>query len=136
MPRKKSLTPRLYKRGVNGNWCFRRFVNGKDKEINTGTPVKPEAESYAKQYVRLEIEAENRERRGELAVKTAQTIMMTVRGEGVERLTFEEGFRIYLDTMDNFTELSERYRMIFTSTCRKFFSWCQGRGLRYLDECA
>lgn len=123
MPRKKSLPlPRLYKRGVNGNWFFRRFVNDKDKEISTGTPVESEAESYTKQYVRLEIEAENQERRGKLALKTARTIMMTVRGEGVERLTFEEGFRIYLDTMDNFTELSEKYRMIFTSTCRKFFS--------------
>ena len=43
MGRKKTLTPTLYKRGANGNWCFRRLINGKDKEINTGTPLEADA---------------------------------------------------------------------------------------------
>lgn len=102
MPRKKSLTPKLFKRGANGNWCFRRFVNGKDKVINTGTPVATEAKRIMRQYVSLEIEAENRNARGELATKTAQLIMQTVRGEGIERFTFEEAFQIYLDVTEIF----------------------------------
>ena len=68
MSRKKTLTPKLFQRGANGNWCFRRLVNGKDKVINTGTMVRSEAEAFVKQYVALEIEAENKMRRGELAV--------------------------------------------------------------------
>ena len=104
MARKKTLTPKLYQRGANGNWHFRRFVNGKDKAINTGTAVRSEAEAFVKQYVGLEIEAANKEQRGELAARTAQAIMLTVRGEGIERYSFEDAFKVYLNTtevMDN-----------------------------------
>ena len=134
MPRKKSLTPKLFKRGANGNWCFRRFVNGKDKVINTGTPVATEAKRIMRQYVSLEIEAENRNARGELATKTAQLIMQTVRGEGIERFTFEEAFQIYLDATEDFSDLCKTYRDAFTSVCRRFFSWCRERRLTYVDE--
>lgn len=134
MSRKKTLTPKLFQRGANGNWCFRRFVNGKDKVINTGTMVRSEAEAFVKQYVALEIEAENKMRRGELAVKTAQAIMLSVQGEGIERISFDEGFQVYLDTTEDFMELASRYRESFISTCRKFFAWCQDRGIKYMDE--
>ena len=102
MARKKTLTPKLYQRGANGNWWFRRFVNGKDKAFNTGTTVRSEAEAFVKQYISLEIEAANKEQRGELAIKTAQAIMLSVRGEGVERYSFEEAFKVYLDTTEDF----------------------------------
>ncbi len=134
MSRGKTLKPVLYKRGVNGNWCFRRFVNGKDKKINTGTPVKPKAESYVKRYIQLEIEAENQKQRGELAFKTARDIIMSIRGEEIERLSFDAGFKVYLDTTDDFMDLSVRYRTSFISTCKKFFAWCQANGLKYMDD--
>ncbi len=134
MARKKTLTPKLYQRGANGNWHFRRFVNGKDKAINTGTAVRSEAEAFVKQYVGLEIEAANKEQRGELAARTAQAIMLTVRGEGIERYSFEDAFKVYLNTTEDFSELSVRYREAFISTCRKFFAWCRGNGLQYIDE--
>ncbi len=134
MPRPKSLNPTPYQRGKNGNWFFKRSINGKMKELPTYTTDKTKAESYIKQYVRLEIEAENKERRGELAIKTAQSIMMSVRGESIERITFDEAFKVYVDTTDDFMDLAQRYRDVFTTTCRKFFVWCQGRGLQFMDE--
>ena len=134
MGRKKTLTPTLYKRGANGNWCFRRLINGKDKEINTGTPLEADAKKFTRQYVSLEIEAENRIARGELATRTAQAIMQTVRGEGIERFTFEEAFQIYQDATEDFCDLCKTYRDSFTSVCKRFFSWCRERRLKYVDE--
>lgn len=134
MSRNKTLTPKLYQRGANGNWWFRRFVNGKDKAINTGTAARAQAEAFVKQYVGLEIEAANKERRGELAMRTAEAIILTVRGEGIKRISFDDAFKVYLDTTEDFSELSVRYRDLFLSTCRKFFTWCHENGLQYIDE--
>lgn len=132
--KEKNFNPKALPEGSEWELHFRRFVNGKDKAINTGTAVRSEAEAFVKQYVGLEIEAANKEQRGELAARTAQAIMLTVRGEGIERYSFEDAFKVYLNTTEDFSELSVRYREAFISTCRKFFAWCRGNGLQYIDE--
>lgn len=134
MPRTKTATPQLERRSANGKWFFRRFIQKKVVVIKTGTKDKKEAETFREKYMRLEIEAQNRKERGELAVKTAQAILITVRGEGLERYTFEEGYKIFLNTTENFRDHSSRYQQEFLGVCQKFFAWCATRGIFYMDE--
>lgn len=134
MPRKKSLNPKIFQKRSGGPWYFRRFIDGKDHVVNTGTNSKKDAVIFVHQYIALEMEAENRVSRGESAQRTANIIMQSVSGIEIERLSFEESFQLYLETTENFMDLSVRYREIFTTTCKKFFEWCTALHLKYIDE--
>lgn len=134
MARPKSSKPKLYRRGSQGNYCFRRFVNGKDREINTGCADIRQAEAFRKNYVEAEITAGTELRHGACASRAADTVIQTITGREWTRLTFEEGYRIYREHTPDYSDLSPDYRTHFENIFRHFGKWCRETNLRYMDE--
>jgi len=54
MAKTKSTKPKLFKRDGKGNYLFRRFINGKNTVINTGTDDQKKAEAFRSDYIKGE----------------------------------------------------------------------------------
>ena len=121
MGRPKNLQPKLFKRGARGSYCFRRSVNGKDKEINTGCTDLRQAESYRRRYIEAEIAAGAEFRRNNNAARAATTVIQTIVGGEWRRPTLEDGYRIYVDHTPDYDDLSPT-STLRTDTPAKYIS--------------
>ena len=134
MARPKNLKPKLFKRGTRGNYCFRRSVNGKDREINTGYTDLRQAEAFRRRYIETEIAAGAEFRRNNNAARAATTVIQTIVGGEWKRPTLEEGYRIYVDHTPDYGDLSPDYRTRFEGIYKNFSKWCHEQNIHYMDE--
>lgn len=134
MPRPREMTPTLFKRGKNGNFCFRRLINGKDKEINTGTSIKAEAEGFRKRFIESEIASTVEIRQGRNAMKAAVSIISNITRKDLERIPLTDAIDIYKANNADYSSNTNEYNAQHDSMIQKFIEWSSQKGLHYLDE--
>jgi len=134
MPRPRSIEPALKKKGKRGNYYFRRQISKKDKIINTGTTDLKEAEAFRKRYMESEITATVEQQQTHSAINAVSKIIGHLTGTELKRITFDEGYRIYVENNTAEHDLSKQYRQQFASKVRQFGRWCETKGIYYLDE--
>lgn len=134
MSRKKSNEPKLFRRGRNGDYYFRRLVKGKDTKINTKTSDIAKAREFRNNYIRSETTASVLICQGTAAIKAADTVIKTITGAGLRRITFEEAYSLYIEHTPEWTDLSEQYSKDCQRSLEKFQWWCNEKEIHYLDE--
>lgn len=132
MGRNKKATPRLFREG-KGNYRFRRFINGKDKEFNTGTTDKKEAGKILDDYLNGVQLAENQERKKRNPAKITNMVMETVNAE-FERIPLDEAFEFWFNLSPDFSNTAESHQKQQKSWFQKFVRFCNGQGIAYTDE--
>lgn len=136
MPRTKSKAPTLEQRcPPNGEWTFRRLINGKRKTFYTGTSNYQEAVAFRDRSIAsVTVGAELITRKRQNASKVVRNLSEVLDGLEIPRLTFQEGFDYWLkrnpEQLDNSLRLQEHIRSNFAH----FKAWCESKKLRYMDE--
>lgn len=136
MPRTKSKAPTLEQRcPPNGEWTFRRLVNGKRKTFYTGTSDYQEALAFRDRSIASEtIGAELITRKRQNAIKVIRNLSEVVDGLEIPRLTFQEGFDYWLKRNPEQLDNSLRRQKHIRSNYAHFKAWCEQKKLRYMDE--
>lgn len=132
MSRTKSSNPKLFRKG-HGNYRFRRFINGKDKEINTGTIDKQEAEKFLVEYLSGERLAEEQVRKKKNPAKIATLVMEAIDSD-YEQLPLEDVFELWYIHSPNFSTTSQSHQQKRKVWFAKFVKFCFSQGITYFDE--
>lgn len=135
MPRPKSKTPKLDRKGPDGEWFFRRTVNKERGTHYTGTSDYQEAVAFRDRFIASEVVGtELITRKRQNAIKVIRNLAEVIDGLEIPRLTFQEGFDYWLkknpEQLDNSTRLQEHVRSNFAH----FKAWCESKKLKYMDE--
>ena len=135
MPRPKSKTPKLDRKGPDGEWFFRRTVNKERGTHYTGTSDYQEAVAFRDRFIASEVVGtELITRKRQNAIKVIRNLAEVIDGLEIPRLTFQEGFDYWLkknpEQLDNSTRLQEHVRSNFAH----FKVWCESKKLKYMDE--
>lgn len=136
MPRTKSKAPTLEQRcSPNGEWTFRRLINGKRKTFYTGTSNYQEAVAFRDRSIASEtVGAELITRKRQNALKVIRNLSEVVDGLEIPRLTFQEGFDYWLKRNPEQLDNSLRRQKHIRSNYAHFKAWCEQKKLRYMDE--
>lgn len=135
MPRPKSKTPKLDRKGPDGEWFFRRTVNKERGTHYTGTSDYQEAVAFRDRFIASEVVGtELITRKRQNAIKVIRNLAEVIDGLEIPRLTFQEGFDYWLkknpEQLDNSNRLQEHVRSNFAH----FKVWCESKKLKYMDE--
>lgn len=132
MARKKTLNPKLFQKG-KGNYRFRRFINGKDKEFNTKTTDRKEAEKFVAEYLSAERLAEEQLRKKKNPAQITKLVMETI-DSNYEQLPLEDVFELWYSHSPNFNTTSEAHQQKRKAWFTKFVNFCLSQGLTSFDE--
>ncbi|HBP07928.1 MAG TPA: hypothetical protein DD673_14755 [Lentisphaeria bacterium] len=122
----------MFRKG-KGNYRFRRFVNGKDKEFNTGTIDKKEAEKFLVEYLSGERLAEEQVRKKKNPAKIATLVMEAIDSD-YEQLPLEDVFELWYIHSPNFSTTSKAHQQKRKVWFAKFVKFCFSQGITYFDE--
>ena len=93
MPRPKSKTPKLDRKGPDGEWFFRRTVNKERGTHYTGTSDYQEAVAFRDRFIASEVVGtELITRKRQNAIKDIRNLAEVNDGLEIPRLTCQEGF--------------------------------------------
>ena len=136
MPRTKSKAPTLEQRcSPNGEWTFRRLINGKRKTFYTGTSNYQEAVAFRDRSIASEtVGAELITRKRQNAIKVIRNLSEVVDGLEIPRLTFQEGFDYWLKRNPEQLDNSLRRQKHIRSNFAHFKAWCESKKLKFMDE--
>ena len=136
---RRARAPKLFQRGSNGHYYFRRRVDGKDKWINTQASDINEAKRLAKAYVEAEANAEGITRSSEpdiknLADNISRTIIEEVTGKKVYSLKLSDAFGKWTALAPEYSDVSKRSRDFCRTSFQRFHNWCEARGIEYCEQ--
>lgn len=134
MAKRKIVLPKIYRRGKKGLFYFRRQIGGKDQWISTKTADEAVATESVERYMKVENATEVASHTQESAPDLVQRMVHTFTRVDVERISLEDGFKIFEEHTPELSDLAKTSSSRYASIYKFFVSWCQADDIHYMDE--
>ncbi|MFA7231488.1 MAG: tyrosine-type recombinase/integrase [Victivallaceae bacterium] len=134
MAKRKIVLPKLFERGKKGLLYFRRQIGGKDQYISTKTADKAVATAFVERYMKVENATEVANHTQESAPVLVQRMVQSLTGTAIERITLEDGFKIFEEHTPDLRDLAKTSQLRYPSVYNMFVSWCKANEMHFMDE--
>ncbi len=134
MAKRKIVLPKLTSRGKKGLFYFRRQIGGKDEWISTKTADEAVATEFLQRYMKVENATELASHSQESAPALFQRMIKSLTGKTVERLSLEDGFKIFEENKPDLKDLAKTSQLRYPSVYNMFVSWCKANEMHCMDE--
>ncbi len=132
MGRPRKERPVLFRKG-QGNYRFRWQTDGKDKEYNTGTCDRQEANNFLEDFLTGKSVAMNQIRKKKNPAEITHLVMKAVDSE-IEVFPLEDAFEFWVSRSPNFRSSSTAHQNKRKAWFKKFSSWCRSQEIENMHE--
>ncbi len=135
MPRKKKSAASVPKLSLRGKkYYFRRWLNGKDKWISTGTSDQEKAKQFASSYIDAETYSVLESKKQKKAHKIAEDIVEIITGQEQVLTPVDKAHEIWVEHFPKYNDLSEGSRKNYHHIFDEFADWCNAQNVQYIEQ--
>jgi len=127
--RKRVALPKMFQRGAQGLYYFRRSLSGKDTWVSLGTSDPDEARKALLKVVNSHTAVEALSKVEQSAQKLAEVFVESVTGKKAESLPLAEAQAKWVATTPEHDDIGATTKSFYESIFKKFVEWANAQGI-------
>lgn len=127
--RKRTSLPKIFQRGAQGLYYFRRRLSGKDTWVSLGTSDPDEAKKELLKVVNSHTAVEALSKVEQSAQKLAEVFVESVTGKKAEDIPLSEAQAKWASTTPDGNDIIATTRSFYDSVFKKFVEWANVQGV-------